>query len=42
VELRFGTAIRLESADGDSERVALPVDDGILHVTTYLFLSCVS
>jgi len=30
LELRFGTAIKLESADGDSVRVALFVDDGIL------------
>jgi hypothetical protein len=40
LELRFGTAIRLESADGDSERVALFVDNGILLVTVCLFLLC--
>jgi hypothetical protein len=32
LELRFGTAIKLESAEGDSDRVALFVDDGILLV----------
>jgi hypothetical protein len=30
LELRFGTTIKLESAGGDSESVALFVDDGIL------------
>jgi hypothetical protein len=38
LELRFGTAIKLESADGDSDRVALFVDNGILLVTVCLFL----
>ena len=41
LELRFGTTIKLESADGDSDRVALVVDNGILLVTVCLFLLCV-
>lgn len=37
LELRFGIAIKLESADGDSDRVALFVEDGILLVSACLF-----